>query len=59
MQVVPPATAFVSTVGHRQACAYPAYRETLPGGPSYTVLDQVDDGRPTIFRRPCRPAMSS
>ena len=22
----------------------PAYRETLPGGPSFTVLDQVDDG---------------
>jgi signal peptidase I len=21
----------------------PAYRETLPGGPSYTVLDQVDE----------------
>ena len=25
-------------------CLYPAYRETLPGGPSYTVLDQVDGG---------------
>ncbi|MFL6734678.1 MAG: signal peptidase I [Sphingomicrobium sp.] len=23
-------------------CLYPAYEETLPGGPSYTVLDQVD-----------------
>ena len=22
------------------SCAYPAFRETLPGGPSYTVLDQ-------------------
>jgi len=26
------------------ACAYRAYLETLPGGPSYTVLDQVDSG---------------
>ena len=24
------------------ACVYPAYRETLPGGPGYTVLDQSD-----------------
>ncbi|MEO5772605.1 MAG: signal peptidase I [Sphingomicrobium sp.] len=24
------------------ACLYPAFKETLPGGPSYTVLDQVD-----------------
>jgi signal peptidase I len=40
-KVVPPATAFVSNVGHGLDCLYPAYRETLPGGPSYTVLDQV------------------
>jgi signal peptidase I len=50
-KVVPPATAFVSTVGQRHDCLYPAYRETLPGGPSYTVLDQVaseaDDFPPT------------
>ena len=25
-------------------CAYPRYRETLPGGRSYDVLDQVSDG---------------
>jgi signal peptidase I len=25
-------------------CLYTAYRETLPGGPSYTVLDQLDAG---------------
>jgi len=25
-------------------CAYPRYRETLPGGRSYDVLDQVPDG---------------
>src|SRR4051794_14846983 len=50
-KVVPPATAFVSSSGQRQYCLYPAYRETLPGGPSYTVLDQVasaaDDFPPT------------
>jgi signal peptidase I len=50
-KVVPPATAFVSTIGDRQYCLYPAYRESLPGGPSYTVLDQVaseaDDFPPT------------
>ena len=39
----------------------PAYRETLPGGPSYTVLDQVDNGRGRRFpgrhgaRRPRLP----
>ena len=26
------------------ACAYPRFRETLPGGRSFEVLDQVDDG---------------
>jgi signal peptidase I len=26
------------------ACVYHAFLETLPGGPSYTVLDQVDHG---------------
>ena len=37
-KVVPPATAMIE----QGFCIYPAYRETLPGGPSYTVLDQVD-----------------
>ena len=26
----------------RSACVYPAYRETLPEGAAYTVLDQID-----------------
>jgi signal peptidase I len=43
-KVVPPATPFVGVIRNRPYCLYPAYRETLPGGPSYTVLDQVDDG---------------
>jgi|tagenome__1003787_1003787.scaffolds.fasta_scaffold20900123_2 signal peptidase I len=40
-RVVPPATAFVSTARQQRFCLYPAYRETLPGGRSYTVLDQT------------------
>ena len=45
-KVVPPANPMVSSLGpERTFCLYPAYRETLPGGPSYTVLDQVDNPR--------------
>ena len=40
-RVVPPATPSVIEVGGQAYCMFPAYRETLPGGPSYTVLDQV------------------
>jgi signal peptidase I len=43
-KVVPPATPFVAAIRNQPYCLYPAYRETLPGGPSYTVLDQVDAG---------------
>jgi signal peptidase I len=43
-KVVPPATPFVAAVSGRAYCVIPAYRETLPGGASFTVLDQVDDG---------------
>ena len=43
-KVVSPATPFVATVSGQAYCAIPAYRETLPGGPSFTVLDQVDNG---------------
>ena len=39
-RVVPGATAQVSTAG---GCRYPAYRETLPDGTSWLVLDQVDN----------------
>src|SRR3954447_12648725 len=42
-RVVAPATPMLTrTDDGRPACRYPAYRETLPGGVSYTVLDQVD-----------------
>ena len=53
-KVVPPASPFVATLGEgRRYCLYPAYRETLPGGPSYTVLDQVENPRADDF-----PAMT-
>lgn len=34
----------VRTADGIAACAYPRFRETLPGGRSYEVLDQVTDG---------------
>ena len=44
-QAQPPAVAMVRPMSDgRPACMYPAYRETLPGGRSYLVLDQVDNG---------------
>jgi len=36
------ATAMVRSAGSAKTCVYPTYRETLPGGPSYRVIDQVD-----------------
>lgn len=48
-KVVPSATPMVSHVNGRAYCGYPAYRETLPGGPSYTVLDQIDAGSADNF----------
>jgi signal peptidase I len=50
-KVVPGATPQVTADG--VACRYPAYRETLPDGASWLVLDQVenpraDDVRPTV-----------
>ena len=39
-----PAIPQVAAVENRYYCLYPSYRETLPGGPSYSVLDQIDGG---------------
>jgi signal peptidase I len=53
-RVVPPASPFVTNLGDgRRHCLYPAFREALPGGPSYTVLDQVENPRADDF-----PAMT-
>jgi len=42
-RVVPPAVAMTRTTPNgEQGCVYPTYRETLPGGRSYDVLDQID-----------------
>ena len=49
-RVIPPAVAMTRTASDGGlACVYPAYRETLPNGRSYTVLDQVDDGNGDAF----------
>ena len=42
-RVVPPAVAMTREgPDGTPGCVYPAFRETLPDGPSYTVLDQTD-----------------
>jgi signal peptidase I len=48
-KVVPPAQPMVTGIQGSFHCLYPAYRETLPGGPSYTVLDQVESPRADDF----------
>ena len=55
-KMVPPAKPFVATVSSGTYCVIPAYRETLPGGPSFTVLDQVDDGYADNFSAARVPA---
>jgi signal peptidase I len=42
------ATRTITAGGGGQACSYPRFRETLPGGRTYEVLDQVED---TVSRR--------
>src|SRR5579864_3554750 len=39
-RVIPPATPIVVAHKNRRDCMFKAYLESLPGGPSYTVLDQ-------------------
>jgi signal peptidase I len=43
-RAVPPAAPLATMIDGKPYCLFTAYRETLPGGPSYTVLDQVDHG---------------
>jgi signal peptidase I len=43
-KVVPPAQPMVVNANGQALCRYNAFREMLPGGPSYIVLDQVEDG---------------
>jgi signal peptidase I len=49
-RVVPGATSMVGrTAEGAPACLYPAYRETLSGGKSYFVIDQVSNQRADDF----------
>lgn len=48
-RVVPPAIPVMAMVGDRRYCVIEAYRETLPSGPSYTVLNEVDHGEADDF----------
>ena len=43
-RTVPPAAPTVAMASGHAYCLYNAYREMLPGGPSYTVLDQLEAG---------------
>ena len=43
-RAVPPASPVVVAVGDQGYCVYSASLETLPGGPSYTVLNQNENG---------------
>ena len=43
-KVPPGAAPIVAQARDGPRCLYTAYRETLPGGPSYTILDQLDSG---------------
>jgi len=49
-RVIPPALPKTVARGADSFCVFTAYRETLPGGPSYTVLDQVPHGQADNFR---------
>ena len=48
-KVVPPATPALVGAGDEQYCVIRAYRESLPGGPTFVVLDQVDHGTADDF----------
>jgi signal peptidase I len=48
-RTIPPAVPLAIEVNGRAYCLLRDYRETLPGGPSYTVLDQVDRGEADDF----------
>ena len=55
-KVAPMAVPRVVASGEGQRCLYFAFLETLPGGPSYTVLDQLDEGPADDFAAARVPA---
>lgn len=48
-RTIPPSAPTVVSLNGQALCLYRAYLEQLPGGPSYTVLDQVDHGAADDF----------
>jgi len=40
----------IAVAGGQNLCLYSASRESLPGGPSYTILNQVDGGPADDFQ---------
>ena len=48
-RAIPPASPVVAGSGGARSCVYHAFLETLPGGPSYTMLDQVEHGAADDF----------
>jgi len=48
-RVAPAATPDVAEVDGKEVCRYPAYRERLPDGRNWLVIDQVDDARGDHF----------
>jgi signal peptidase I len=48
-RVIPPAMPKVVALGGQQYCLFDAYQETLPGGASYTTIDQVSHGQADDF----------
>ena len=55
-RAVPPAQPVIIARGGESDCFYPAFMETLPGGPSFTVLDQVEHGQADDFAPVLVPA---
>jgi signal peptidase I len=55
-RAVAPAPPMVVVTGRQGFCVYRAYLETLPDGPSYTVLDQLSDGPADDFPETTVPA---
>ena len=55
-RVIPPTAPIVAQLHGQPYCLYKASLETLPGGPSYTVLDQVDHGPADEFPATLVPA---
>ena len=48
-RTIPPSAPAIALLNGQPNCLYHSYLETLPGGPSYTVLDQVDHGAADDF----------